>query len=70
MKRLALAVALGACAGSAALAADFSQPAPVPAQPICNPVLRGQMSLLPFALNTYARVSRPDPMRPATRAEV
>jgi hypothetical protein len=38
MKRLALAVALGACAGSAALAADFPQPAPVPAQPICNPV--------------------------------
>jgi hypothetical protein len=32
MKRLAFAVALGACAGSAALAADFPQPAPVPAQ--------------------------------------
>ncbi len=37
MKRLALAVALAACAGSAALAADFPQPVPG-AQPICNPV--------------------------------
>jgi len=37
VKRLALAIALGACAESTALAADFPQPVPVP-QPICNPV--------------------------------
>jgi len=37
VKRLALAIALGACSGSTALAADFPQPAPTP-QPICSPV--------------------------------
>lgn len=37
MKRLAVAIAFGACAGSTVLAADFPQPAPVP-QPVCNPV--------------------------------
>ena len=36
MKRLALAFALGTCAGSAALAADIGPPPPV--APICNPV--------------------------------
>jgi len=37
MKRMELVIALGACAGSGALAADLPQPVPVP-QPICTPV--------------------------------